>query len=98
MNRRMNMNTNTDKTYNGWANYATWNINLWAFNEEAFYERIRGRVRGGGAIDGYEAYRLMAVIYETFDLKETPDGVSIEDPNIDWEEIAKSINESFDLT
>lgn len=92
------MNTDTDKTYNGWANYPTWNINLWAFNEEALYEAIRVRVRGGGAIDAYEAYRLMAVTYEMFDLKETPDGVSVEDRDINWEEIANSINESFDLT
>jgi hypothetical protein len=27
----------TDKTYNGWANYETWNVKLWIDNEEPSY-------------------------------------------------------------
>lgn len=28
----------TDTTYNGWANYETWAVNLWLANDEGSYE------------------------------------------------------------
>ena len=31
----------TDKTYNGWTNYETWNIALWLGNEEHSYKYWR---------------------------------------------------------
>jgi len=34
-----------DDTYNGWVNYATWNVNLWLSNEEAHYRRISRAAR-----------------------------------------------------
>jgi hypothetical protein len=30
----------TDTTYNGWSNYATWNVNLWLDNDEGFYHDL----------------------------------------------------------
>lgn len=34
--------TTTDKTYNGWKNYETWNVALWIDNDQGSYnERIR---------------------------------------------------------
>lgn len=27
----------SDKEYNGWANYETWNVSLWLKNTESFY-------------------------------------------------------------
>ncbi len=27
----------TDKTYNGWSNYETWNVKLWLDNEQSSY-------------------------------------------------------------
>jgi Txe/YoeB family toxin of Txe-Axe toxin-antitoxin module len=39
--RRMKM----DNTYNGWANYETWNFKLWLDNDEASYKRIQELVK-----------------------------------------------------
>lgn len=35
----------TDKTYNGWANYPTWNTALWIDNEPAMYEEVQSMAR-----------------------------------------------------
>jgi hypothetical protein len=34
-------------TYNGWANYATWNINLWATNEPGWCSEYEDAARRG---------------------------------------------------
>ena len=35
----------TEKTYNGWTNYETWNVVLWIDNEEGSYRYWRDTVR-----------------------------------------------------
>ena len=34
-----------DNTYNGWANYATWNVSLHLNNEYEWYKGLQGLVR-----------------------------------------------------
>jgi hypothetical protein len=34
----------TDKKYNGWTNWETWNTNLWMTNEEGWYHEARAIV------------------------------------------------------
>ena len=82
-------NPKTNKEYNGWANYESWNVNLWIANDPGLYELARGcsdydtfvgmlRVMLGEAVgDGGAA----AIGYET------PDGVAWSDSGIDVEEI-----------
>lgn len=31
----------TIETYNGWANYETWIVNLWLTNDPYYYEKLR---------------------------------------------------------
>jgi len=62
-----------DQTYNGWANYETWNVALWLQNDEGLYDLARD----------YSSYSaLMFTLHEEFGLKETPDGVKFNDPKI----------------
>ena len=69
----------TDRTYNGWTNYETWNVVLWIENDEGIYTFIREN-----DICCYED--LLEAFYE-FGTKETPDGVKWNDPKINRAEI-----------
>ena len=37
-----------DRSYNGWANYPTWAVNLWLSNEENIYHASRGVLADAG--------------------------------------------------
>ena len=63
----------TDTTYNGWKNWATWNVALWLGNDEGLYKIARRGVRYADLVDLLEEM-------ETF---RTPDGVSYNDPDLD---------------
>ena len=88
--------TGIDNTYNGWANYETWNVSLYINNDEALYEMAREYVAN------MREYH-MEVSYEDFaeSLKEcgsyiTPDGVSWTHPTLDTDELNEMLNELVD--
>lgn len=59
--------------YNGWKNWATWNVALWLGNDESLYKISRRYVRYADLVDRLEEM-------ETF---RTPDGASYNDPDLD---------------
>ena len=76
-----------EPTYNGWANYHTWNAALYIQNERQFYKAAQSYV-------SYQKELNLPVSYTEFtqyfmDLLGTitPDGVSWTDPTIDEEEM-----------
>jgi hypothetical protein len=77
--------------YNGWANYETWNVNLWLMNDESAYRRMLSRLsRFEKPISEGDARHIAE---HSLGAVKTPDDVRLDDPSIDWGEIVKSILE-----
>jgi hypothetical protein len=62
-----------DTTYNGWANYETWNVSLWLQNDEGLYNLA-------AECGDYET--LVDCLYNDYGVKETKDGVKFADPKV----------------
>lgn len=71
-------------SYNGWANYDTWNVALWVNNDEPMYGHMR-RYRPYNAAKAKRFCRLCLG-------PQTKDGVRLDGP-IDWQAIAEDFNE-----
>ena len=73
----------TTEKYNGWANYATWNVALWIGNDEGLYETAR---EAGTYETLRDHLRDCGVI-------ETPDGIAYNDSGLDLDELNEMIAE-----
>ena len=62
-----------DQTYNGWANYETWNIALWIQNDEGLYNL---------ALTLSDYQELVDVLYQEYGVTETKDGVKFNSPKL----------------
>ena len=76
-----------DTTYNGWANYETWNVALWLGNDEGMYNMARG-----WAEHGYKSLSHMLV--ESYG-EATPDGVNWQDDSLDIAALNEMLAEDF---
>ena len=90
------MEAKVDTTYNGWANYETWNVSLYINNYEGLYftarEFVSSKTDKSGVYLAFvrelELYRKdwETVRYGT-KVGETPDGVFWLDPSLDFDEL-----------
>ena len=70
-------------SYNGWANYETWNIALWFGNDEGLYNIAR-------ECRNYNQFREQM---RELGMIETPDNVSFNDSGLDIEALDEAIAE-----
>lgn len=79
-----------DGTYNGYANYQTWNICLWISNDEG----LNGIAR---QCESYTHFKvLMRELFETDVIRfETPDGVAWSDSAVNLAEMQEYWEENF---
>jgi hypothetical protein len=68
-----------DSTYNGWANYETWNVALWIQNDIGYYHLAQEAGDYQTFVDCLEAV--------SFNDQSTPDGVSFNDPKVNQIEL-----------
>ena len=77
-----------DQTYNGWANYETWNVALWLQNDYGFYSIALRCDDYQDFVDALEAC--------SFNAKSTPDGVNWNDAKLNHIELNEVIEELKD--
>jgi len=69
--------------YNGWANWATWNVALWIQNDEATYKVARQ----------YDRYDALIPRLEILWGQMTPDGARWMDPTIDTDALDEMLTD-----
>ncbi|MFM6944938.1 MAG: hypothetical protein ACKOXV_06590 [Bacteroidota bacterium] len=74
------MNT---ETYNGYANYATWNVSMYITNDEGLYNLVK-------RYDTWDKCKE-ALIY--FGITQTCDDISFNDPDLDTNELDEMLAE-----
>ena len=75
----------TSETFNGWANYDTWNVALYIQNEEPVYRHCR--------IFGYLRYEYLVPWLQGYFGLETPDEVRLDSNTLDVAELDEMLLE-----
>ncbi len=70
------------QTFNGWANYETWNVTLWIQNDWGLYQLACDVVRNGGLYGDF-----VNILRDEWGVTQTPDNVAWDDVNIDGIEV-----------
>jgi hypothetical protein len=89
-------------TYEGWANYQTWNVSLWINNDESLYQeavRYCSRIREASRVhdlpfdDDGMYVDFMGNYLPSHWGDVTPDGVSWSDPTLDHDALDEMLAE-----
>ena len=82
-----------NNTYNGWANYHTWNVSLYINNEYPLYKAAESYVAYQTELNLPVSYTEFTQYYMDLLGTITPDGVSWTDPSIDEDEMNEMLME-----
>ena len=77
--------TTAPETYNGWANYETWNVSLWIQNDEGLYHLAQQWSEHGYNSLSHQLVELYGA--------NTPDGVNWQDSKLDINELNEMLAE-----
>jgi hypothetical protein len=80
-------NHSSDNTYNGWANYETWNVALWIQNSAFLYNTAKACVEY--AAEGESPYVKFIRCAVNGDYELTRDGVNYGDSKVNHAEIVE---------
>ena len=90
----MTISTTANETYNGWANYETWNASLWIGNDEFLYNTAKACVQFAEGETPWEKFvRCMTDGQIGRMLGETDDGVAWDDAAINADEMNEMMAE-----
>lgn len=79
-----------EEGYQGWTNYETWNVALWAGNDESLYRALQyAKPPEGWTAETAEAFGRKEWPYGTPDM----DGLAGDMDRVNWQEIAEAWNE-----
>ena len=79
------------QTYNGWANYETWNVVLWIGNDWGLYQLALDVVRNGGTY-----FELINAILLNCGATKTPDNVAYNDAKINLKQVNEFLADLID--
>lgn len=75
-------------SYNGWANYETWNVALWIQNDEGLYDLAKAFKRLG-----YKRFAESMTSLDGAVAFQTPDGVAWNDSGLDIDALDELLSE-----
>ena len=83
----------SQQTYNGWANYETWNVSLWLQNDEAMHQIALDHVKRYKRWNQPVKYDSLIPLLELRFSQITPDGVRWMDGRINTDELDSMLSE-----
>ena len=89
------MTDTLEMTYNGYANYETWNVALWIQNDEYLYNTAKDCVKFCG--DNDTPYEKFIRCMMNIDRDTTRDNVRWDSDAVDLEEINEVLNDLWGL-
>ena len=86
-----------DNTYNGWSNWETWNLLLWANNDEFTYKEMRRFANSVSTLVQEQNQRRACIVFfnDIFPTG-TPDMEAGDMNNVDWGEVLEAVLEEVE--